>query len=94
METLDAEMAALRSERKRMEETDFSRSNLIPQAERLLSSYEQMSVPERNEALKAIVKRIEYRRERGGPVEIDLYPRFNEWTEGRADSSEESSRNA
>lgn len=94
METLDAEMAALRSERKRMEETDFSRSSLIPQAERLLSSYEQMSVPERNEALKAIVKRIEYRREKGGPVEIDLYPRFNEWTEGRADSSEESSRNA
>ena len=94
MESLDAQTAALKNEMERMEKTDFSRKNMIPQAERLLSSYDQMSVQERNEALKAIVKRMEYRRERGGPVEIDLYPRFNERTEGRADSSEESSRNA
>jgi hypothetical protein len=36
-----------------------------------------MSVQERNAALKEIVKKIEYRRTTGGPVEIDLYPRFN-----------------
>ena len=80
MESVNTEIASLNSQIERLETADVAQSNTIPQTERLLESYEQMSVPERNEALKAIVKRIEYRRAKGGPVEIDLYPRFNELT--------------
>lgn len=89
MESLDAQAAALKDEIERMEQTDFSRRNMIPQAERLLYSYDQMSAQEQNEALKAILRRIEYRRAKGGPVEIDLYPRFNALTEGSMGVSEE-----
>jgi chromosome segregation ATPase len=77
MESLNSEIKTLYEEIKQLERADFSLTNTIPQTERLLESYEQMSVQERNDLLKTIIKRIEYRRTPGGPVEIDLYPRLN-----------------
>lgn len=60
----------------RMEESDDAHSNLIPQTEALLDSYESMSNQERNDMLKTILYKMEYRREAGGEIEIDLYPRL------------------
>lgn len=60
----------------RMEESDDAHSNLIPQTETLLDSYESMSNQERNDMLKTILYKMGYRREAGGEIEIDLYPRL------------------
>ena len=60
----------------RMESSDAVKSNLIPQAETLLESYDDMSNEERNNLLKQILKKIEYKKEAGGKIEIDLYPRL------------------
>ena len=60
----------------RMESSDAAKSNLIPQAETLLESYDDMSNEERNNLLKQILKKIEYKKEAGGKIEIDLYPRL------------------
>lgn len=51
-------------------------SELIPRAEALLASYEQMTVRERNDLLKGILHRIEYTRGAEGRIVIDLYPRL------------------
>lgn len=59
-----------------LQDCDRTRSNLIPQTEVLLSSYEQMSNEERNRLLKEILVKIEYRKAEDGKVEIDLYPRI------------------
>ena len=60
----------------RMESSDAVKSNLIPQAETLLESYDDMSNEERNNLLKQILKKIEYKKEAGGKIEIDLYQRL------------------
>lgn len=49
---------------------------LIPQTEELLQSYNDMTPEEKNKLLKAILYKIEYKREPGGKIEIDLYPRL------------------
>ena len=51
-------------------------AGLVPQTEGLLASYCRMTNQERNQLLKEILQKIEYRKEPGGPVEIDLYPRL------------------
>ena len=61
---------------QKLEESNAQNSNLIPQTEALLESYESMSNQERNEILKTILYKIEYRRGEGGEVEIDLYPKL------------------
>lgn len=56
-----------------------TRTDLIPKAERLLDSYDQMTVEERNQVLKQILKRIEYTKPKGivnGTPEIRLFPKF------------------
>jgi DNA invertase Pin-like site-specific DNA recombinase len=57
------------------EKTD-THSNLIPQTETLLASYDDMTVAERNKLLKTILQRIEYRKEADGKITIDLFPRL------------------
>lgn len=49
---------------------------LIPETEELLDSYAHMAVEDRNKLLKAVLCRIEYKKEPGGKIEIDLYPRL------------------
>lgn len=49
---------------------------LIPQTEELLQSYKDMTPEEKNKLLKAILYKIEYKKELGGKIEIDLYPRL------------------
>ncbi len=59
-----------------MSESDAAKANLIPQTETLLASYDEMSNEERNSLLKEILKKIEYKKEANGQIEIDLYPRL------------------
>ena len=60
----------------RMADSDSAKSSLIPQTEALLASYDDMSNEERNSLLKEILKKIEYKKEANGKIEIDLYPRL------------------
>lgn len=59
-----------------MEQSDNAKVNLIPQTETLLASYDEMTNEERNALLKEILKKIEYKKEANGQIEIDLYPRL------------------
>lgn len=58
-----------------LEEKD-SLPQLIPQTEELLHSYYDMTTDEKNKLLKTILYKIDYKREQGGKIEIDLYPRL------------------
>lgn len=60
----------------KMEESDTIHSNLVPQTEKLLESYDVMSVDERNKILKEVLHKIVYKKERDGKICIDLYPRL------------------
>ena len=60
----------------KMEESDTIHSNLVPQTEKLLESYDEMSVDERNKILKEVLHKIEYKKEKDGKICIDLYPRL------------------
>lgn len=60
----------------RLEEGELTQGKLIPQTEALLDSYDAMTNQERNELLKAILHKIEYRKGADGRIEIDLYPRL------------------
>ena len=59
---------------RRLEIAQNTQDSLIPQTEILLESYNFMSNQERNNLLKEIVQKIEYRNTRQGGIEIDLYP--------------------
>lgn len=61
---------------ERLESAQSCQSRLVPQTEQLLESYDQMTNQERNELLKSILKRIEYKKGDDGRIEIDLYPRL------------------
>ena len=58
------------------EESDACRNNLIPQTEALLASYDEMTIQERNDLLKAIIEKIEYFKGQDGKIVIDLYPKL------------------
>lgn len=60
----------------RLETSEAAQSDLIPQTEALLESYDEMTNQERNELLRAILYRIEYAKGADGRIEIDLYPRL------------------
>lgn len=49
---------------------------LIPQTEELLQSYPYMTPGERNRLLKAVLYRIDYKKDADGKIEIDLYPKL------------------
>lgn len=59
-----------------LEESESTKTNLIPHTEKLLADYDSMTVEERNDLLKIILHKIEYRRETKGEIFIDLYPRL------------------
>ncbi len=61
---------------EKLEASETCQSNLIPQTEELLASYADMTNQERNDLLKAILGKIEYRKGADGKIEIDLYPRL------------------
>lgn len=61
---------------EKLESADTCQSKLIPQTEELLESYADMTTQERNNLLKAILKKIEYQKGADGKIEIDLYPRL------------------
>lgn len=67
---------ALEETLAKLETSEVSQSNLIPQTEALLESYDDMTNQERNALLKAILHRIEYAKGADGKIEIDLYPRL------------------
>lgn len=80
---LDAAIEQMREKRRhlqtmlhQLEQGELTRNKWIPKTERLLDSYDVMTNQERNDLLKEILSKIEYRRENGGPIEIDLYPRL------------------
>jgi len=82
-EKLDTSIQAEKEQRNRistalekLETAEASQSNLIPQTEELLESYESMTVQERNDLLKAILRKIEYQKGADGKIEIDLYPKL------------------
>ncbi len=82
-EKLSAEIADVTEKKQKaeavlqqLEAGTQSRERLIPQTEALLDSYDRMTNQERNDLLKAILGRIEYQREAGKRMEIDLYPRL------------------
>ena len=60
----------------KLESSEITQTNLIPQTEALLDSYDHMTNQERNALLKAILHRIEYQKGADGKIEIDLYPRL------------------
>ena len=59
-----------------MQNKETNRDELVPQAEALLASYEQMTVEERNKLLKEILSRIEYQKDAKGEIKINIYPRL------------------
>lgn len=66
--------AALEETLAKLESNESIQANLIPNTEALLASYDEMTNDERNQALKTVLKRIEYRKEPSGEIIIDLYP--------------------
>lgn len=82
-EKLNAAISEVKEQRGRagialekLEFNDTCQSNLIPRTEELLESYDSMTNQERNDLLKAILKKIEYQKGADGTIEIDLYPRL------------------
>ena len=59
-----------------LEAGEAARSALVPRTEALLASYGEMTGQERNALLKAVLRKIEYRKGADGAIEIDLYPRL------------------
>lgn len=80
---ITAEMDGIREKKqhiettlRKLEEGELTQGKLIPQTEMLLDSYDAMTNQERNDLLKEILNKIEYRKEGDGRIEIDLYPRL------------------
>ena len=73
---LDGRMEALQREIAAMETGEAAQSELIPQTEELLESYDDMTNEERNRLLKEILEEIRYYKGDDGQIEIDLYPRL------------------
>lgn len=71
-----AEQGRLLNLVQKMQNKETNRDELVPQAEALLTSYEQMTVEERNKLLKEILSRIEYQKDAKGEIKINIYPRL------------------
>ncbi len=72
----------LNAERTRLIEIQQSRSKLIPKIKNVLDTYPSASTKERNEMLKDILEKVEYRKTRrsrqkgGSDMQLILYPRL------------------
>ena len=75
IETLEERRSQMEATLEKLEASDCH-SNLIPQTVELLASYPDMTNQERNDLLKAILRKISYQKGAGGRIEIDLYPRL------------------
>lgn len=71
---LKEQKAALEEMLTKLESSESSQASLVPNAEALLASYDEMTIAERSQALKTVLRRIEYRKEKSGEIIIDLYP--------------------
>ncbi len=76
LDALQAQQSAAQQAQRQMTQAQEGQSTLIPQTENLLTSYEALTVAERNALLKALLHRIEYDKTPSGEVAIDLYPRL------------------
>ena len=80
---ITAEIDAARARRDSLETTlskletgEAEQTCFIPNTEKLLASYDEMTVKERNDLLKTILQKIVYSKEADGKITIDLYPRL------------------
>ena len=62
-----------------LESDSATQINLIPKTQKLLEDYENLTVEERNNLLKEILVKIEYKKEGRGDIELDIYPRFSKF---------------
>lgn len=69
-------IAQLKKTLGKLEESSSAQSSLIPQTEKLLASYHDMTNQERNNLLKVVLYKIEYKKDAKGDIMIDLYPRL------------------
>ena len=76
MEELDERRAEVQTLIVKLEASQTTQANLIPQTEELLASYDDMTNEERNELLKEMLEKIEYYKGADGQIVIDLYPRL------------------
>lgn len=76
IETLEERRSQMEATLEKLEASDACHFNLIPQTVELLASYPDMTNQERNDLLKAILRKISYQKGAGGRIEIDLYPRL------------------
>ena len=76
LDEIHQRQAAVEETMHKLESSEVTQTNLIPQTEALLDSYDHMTNQERNALLKAILHRIEYAKGADGKIEIDLYPRL------------------
>ena len=76
MEELDERRAEVQTLIAKLEASQTTQANLIPQTEELLASYDDMTNEERNELLKEMLEKIEYYKGADGQIVIDLYPRL------------------
>lgn len=76
LDEIHQRQAAVEETMHKLESSEVTQTNLIPQTEALLDSYDHMTNHERNALLKAILHRIEYAKGADGKIEIDLYPRL------------------
>ena len=76
LDEIHQRQAAIEETLHKLESSEVTQTNLIPQTEALLDSYDHMTNQERNALLKAILHRIEYAKGADGKIEIDLYPRL------------------
>ena len=76
LDNLKQQQADLEATLVKLESSEATQQNLVPQTEALLASYAHMTNQERNALLKTILHRIEYQKGADGKIEIDLYPRL------------------
>ena len=81
-EKISGQADELRQEMDRLITLQASRTDLIPQLEHVLDVYWTASVAERNELLKSVLEKVEYRKTRrnrskdGGDMSLTLFPRI------------------
>ena len=61
---------------KKLNQPTFRAKQLFTWLHKGVRSYDEMTNEERNALLKEILKKIEYKKEANGQIEIDLYPRL------------------
>ena len=76
IEAARARRDSLETMLSKLETGDAEHSSFIPNTEKLLESYDEMTVKERNDLLKTILNKIIYLKDADGKITIDLYPRL------------------